>query len=149
MTDYFPCPHCGGLLSLQAGAPEPRGKFTPPTLEQLVLHCAKLGLPEGEAAKFIAHHEARGWMLGRMKMKNWQAALVTWRGLWQERQAGKVSPNVELIMRQKELERVEERMRILRGSYSEHSTWDRKDIEEHRALRDRKKELVKLLGMAV
>jgi hypothetical protein len=29
---------------------------------------------------FMAHHEARGWMLGKVPMKSWEAALRTWRG---------------------------------------------------------------------
>ena len=28
--------------------------------------------------KWLAHYEANGWMVGRNKMKNWKAAIVTW-----------------------------------------------------------------------
>jgi hypothetical protein len=28
--------------------------------------------------EFYYHHDARGWMLGRNKMKNWHSAAATW-----------------------------------------------------------------------
>jgi len=54
--------------------------MTKPTFEQVRLHCIKIGVPEEEADMFMAHHEARGWMLGKVPMKSWEAALRTWRG---------------------------------------------------------------------
>lgn len=61
------------------------GRFAPPTLDMVKLECAKIGLPDGEGEKFMAHHEARGWMLSKARMRRWQSALITWRGYWQER----------------------------------------------------------------
>ena len=31
-----------------------------------------------DAERFIAHYESNGWMVGKNKMKNWQAAVRTW-----------------------------------------------------------------------
>ena len=31
-----------------------------------------------DAEAFVAFYESKGWMIGRNKMRNWKAALVTW-----------------------------------------------------------------------
>ncbi len=31
-----------------------------------------------DPAHFHAYYEARGWMLGKVKMKDWRAAIITW-----------------------------------------------------------------------
>gem|GEM_PF-7106807 len=36
--------------------------------------------PESEVDHFLNHHEARDWVSGRSKIKDWQAALRTWNG---------------------------------------------------------------------
>jgi DNA-binding transcriptional MocR family regulator len=55
----------------------------------------------------------------------------------------------EAILRQKELDRVEKRMSAIRSNYSEHQAWSVEDKREWAVLNTRKKELVKLLGLAV
>ena len=62
-----------------------RGRFQKPTIEAVKLQCAKIGLPETEAGKFISYHESKGWVVGRAPMKSWAAALQTWKsnfGKW-------------------------------------------------------------------
>ena len=54
-------------------------RMTKPTFEQIRLQCIKIGVPEEEAEMFMAHHEARGWILGKVPMKSWTAALRTWK----------------------------------------------------------------------
>jgi hypothetical protein len=54
-------------------------KFTPPTLEQVKIESLKISLPEIEADKFYSYFESNGWMVGRVKMKSWTAALNNWR----------------------------------------------------------------------
>jgi hypothetical protein len=56
-----------------------RAKFEKPTAEAVRLQCAKIGLPESEAEKFWNYHESKGWVVGRAPMKNWHAALQTWK----------------------------------------------------------------------
>ena len=53
-----------------------RGEI-PPTREQVAEYCAERhnGI---DAQRFIDFYEARGWMLGKSKMKDWQAAVRTW-----------------------------------------------------------------------
>ena len=61
------------------------GRFAPPSLEEVKLEAAKIGLPETEAAKFCSYYESNGWKVGRNPMKSWPAAMIHWRGNWQER----------------------------------------------------------------
>lgn len=56
---------------------------------------------------------------------------------------------VELILRQRDLERVEARMSCLRNSYSDHQAWDKQDIMELKLLKARQKELKAILGFIV
>lgn len=50
-------------------------KFSKPTVDDLI----REGLPVTEADKFLNHHEARGWKMGRTPMKCWKAAVRTWK----------------------------------------------------------------------
>lgn len=49
----------------------------PPTVEEVVEYCVerKNNL---YAQAFIDYYEARNWMLGKTKMKEWKAAVRTW-----------------------------------------------------------------------
>jgi hypothetical protein len=60
-------------------------KFQRPTQEEVKLQAAKIGLPDSEAEKFWNFYESKGWLVGKSPMKSWQAAMITWRGNWQER----------------------------------------------------------------
>ena len=55
-------------------------KFTniPPGLEEVKERMEQRGLTTFTAEAFLAHYEANGWMVGKTKMKNWDAALTTW-----------------------------------------------------------------------
>ena len=54
--------------------------FTPPTVAEIAAHMRTLGVlsPEENAAKFWNHYEAKGWMIGKNKMKKWKSAIQTW-----------------------------------------------------------------------
>lgn len=62
-------------------APPPKKKtstpFVKPTVEEIEAYCAerKNGL-SGQA--IYDHYEANGWMVGRVKMKDWKATVRTW-----------------------------------------------------------------------
>lgn len=49
----------------------------PPTLEMVAAYCEeqKNGI---NPQRFIDFYESKGWMVGKNKMKNWQAAIGTW-----------------------------------------------------------------------
>lgn len=60
----------------------PPKRFTPPRVDEVTDFLKASGL-NGESARqaeaFVNHHAARGWMLGRVKMKDWKAAARTWK----------------------------------------------------------------------
>lgn len=53
------------------------GRFAPPTLEEVKAYCKERG-NKVDAERFIDFYESKGWMVGKNKMKNWQAAVRTW-----------------------------------------------------------------------
>lgn len=55
----------------------PSKKIIPPSLEQVQEYCAerKNGI---DAQRFIDFYSAKGWMIGKNKMKDWKAAVRTW-----------------------------------------------------------------------
>lgn len=59
-----------------------------PTLEQVKLQCAKIGLPETEAEGFINYYESNGWKVGRNAMQSWTHALSNWKKNWHEKNTG-------------------------------------------------------------
>ena len=68
-------------------APESqRSRFIPPTVEEVEIQCAQIGLPPIEATKFVNYYESKGWVVGRSKMKLWKSALANWRENYMERQ---------------------------------------------------------------
>jgi|TARA_R110000764_G_scaffold43051_2_gene96787 hypothetical protein len=55
-----------------------KGRFTPPTLTEVVDYCNQIQAnidPQG----FIDFYESKGWMIGKTKMKSYQAAVRTWK----------------------------------------------------------------------
>lgn len=53
------------------------GRFAPPTLEDVINYCLerKNGV---DAKKWFNFYSAKGWMVGKNKMKDWKAAVRTW-----------------------------------------------------------------------
>jgi len=54
-----------------------KGRFTPPTLTEVIEQCNKTGANIDPEA-FISFYESKGWMIGRNKMKCWKSAIRTW-----------------------------------------------------------------------
>lgn len=50
----------------------------PPTIEEIKIRIIERGITAFTAEKFHAHYQSKGWMVGKNKMKNWDAALTTW-----------------------------------------------------------------------
>lgn len=68
---------------------ETRKRFQKPTIEEVKLECAKIGLPEIEAEKFFNFYESKGWLVGKNPMRSWKGALANWKIRWQESQGFK------------------------------------------------------------
>ena len=53
--------------------------FTPPSIDEVSAYCAERnnGI---DPQHFVDFYEAKGWMVGKNKMKDWKAAVRTWEG---------------------------------------------------------------------
>ena len=57
------------------GAREAR--FTPPSIEEVAAYCQERGNGV-DASRFVDFYSSKGWMVGKTKMKDWQAAVRNW-----------------------------------------------------------------------
>jgi hypothetical protein len=130
-------------------------RFVPPSLEEVVFDCSKIGLPSAEGEKFFYFYDAVNWHVGKAKMRVWRSALAGWKLRWQERQSREKvrqetpSANVNIIRWQNELERVEKKIESIRASYAAFQTWEQGDRNLVNCLKKRRTELLEKLGMAV
>ncbi len=77
-------PYSCHLVGSSAGSPAQtptktvtNKKFTPPTVEEVAAYCH--GRNNGvDAEKFVDFYQAKGWFVGKNKMKDWRAAVRTW-----------------------------------------------------------------------
>lgn len=60
-----------------AKPPKPTSRFTPPSVEEVTAYCRERK-NHVSAERFVDFYQARGWMLGKNKMKDWRAAVRTW-----------------------------------------------------------------------
>lgn len=65
--------------NMVADKPPTRHKFSPPTVNEVKTYCQEQGYSV-DAERFVSYYESNGWMVGRNKMKNWQAAVRNWNG---------------------------------------------------------------------
>lgn len=59
------------------GTDKPSTRFCPPSVEDVKAYCGEKGY-HVDAEQFVAFYEAKGWYIGKNKMKNWKQALITW-----------------------------------------------------------------------
>jgi hypothetical protein len=55
-----------------------RGRFTPPTREELISYVDEKGYYLCDPDVFLSHYEANGWKIGRNKMVSWNKAAAGW-----------------------------------------------------------------------
>ena len=66
-------------LSPKGEPKEPRAsKFTPPTLDEVRAYATSANLSKGECEKYVDFYASKNWMVGKNKMKDWQAAFRNW-----------------------------------------------------------------------
>jgi hypothetical protein len=53
-------------------------RFQKPTIEQLKEYMREQGMND-IAENWLNHYEANGWMVGKVKMKDWKASVRTWK----------------------------------------------------------------------
>lgn len=63
--------------TLLGAEPPQQKRFIPPTIEEVAAYCQKRGNGV-DANRFVSHYAAIGWMIGKNKMRDWQAAVRTW-----------------------------------------------------------------------
>ena len=68
-------------------APPTHSRFIPPSASEAEAEAVKNGMPASEGQAFIDHHQAKGWIIGKSPMKDWRAAMRTWKRNWQKFQA--------------------------------------------------------------
>jgi hypothetical protein len=52
-------------------------RFAPPTYEEVRIYCLSRN-NQIDAQRFVDFYSSKGWMVGRNKMKDWQACVRTW-----------------------------------------------------------------------
>lgn len=52
--------------------------FTPPTIKEVTEYSISIGFKSLNAQHWIDFYTAKGWMIGKNKMKDWKAAVRTW-----------------------------------------------------------------------
>lgn len=63
--------------SIEEDREKPQKRFVPPTLEEVQAYIVEKGYSV-DAESFIAFYQSKNWYVGKNKMKDWKAALVTW-----------------------------------------------------------------------
>lgn len=53
-------------------------RFAPPTRDEVEAYAIEKGYSGFPVDRFIAYYESNGWMVGRVKMKSWKAAMANW-----------------------------------------------------------------------
>ena len=53
------------------------GRFTPPSVEQVTEYCKERN-NNVDPQSFVDFYTAKGWMVGKNKMRDWKAAVRTW-----------------------------------------------------------------------
>lgn len=74
-------------------------KFAPPTTEEVKQYALDNGI-NIDAQRFVDFYQSKGWMIGKNKMEDWQAAVRTWRENPKQKQ-----PNINRASNYDELEK--------------------------------------------
>lgn len=69
-------------------------KFVAPTLQEVIDYC-KANAITIDAEKFYYYHEAKGWLMGNRKMKDWRKAVK----YWHRNESVSESPKPKLLTR--------------------------------------------------
>lgn len=90
-----PVPEPVPVLSPPTPSRGKREKFEPPTDFECAAYAKQIGIPGKEAKTFFDHFTSNGWKVGgKAPMKDWQAAMRTWKARLEDR--GKVATGTYL-----------------------------------------------------
>lgn len=123
-----------------------------PNLSEVKAKCQFAGWPEAAGERFWHHFESSGWIdKNGHEVRSWESKLALWVTDERARPAEDAHHvnGANTVILGKELERVIERMKTIKGTYGDHQTWDQGDVDEFNRLRIRRNELRKTLGVQV
>lgn len=119
-----------------------------PSMEEVKLHAAKIGLAPNDAEEFFYYYASNGWKVGKNVMKCWRSAMQGWKIRNETRRSSR-SDGADKIVWQKEFDRVVVRMKAISNSYADHQDWNASDRAEFKRLKERKAELMKKLDVII
>jgi len=64
-------------IESKADKPPSRHMFSPPTVDDVKAYCQEHGYSV-DAERFVDFYESNGWMVGKNRMKDWQATVRNW-----------------------------------------------------------------------
>lgn len=64
-------------IGIRADKPPKPTRFTPPSVDEVRAYCQERK-NQVDPERFVAFYESKGWMIGKNKMKDWKAAILTW-----------------------------------------------------------------------
>nr|DAE07792.1 MAG TPA: helix-turn-helix domain protein [Siphoviridae sp. ct5kv15] len=93
-------------------------RFTPPTLEDVKAYCQERN-NQVDPERFLDFYSAKGWMIGKNKMKDWKAAVRTWerKDATRQQEPTKLSPEERQRRREEERRREEQEQREWEEAY--------------------------------
>lgn len=81
-----------------------------PTAIELAKYAREIGFFGFDPNEFLDHYDANGWMVGRTKMKDWQATVRTWKRRAPEfRQRGQKQPFMPISKRNEKINQLNRR----------------------------------------
>lgn len=78
-----------------------------PSAIELREYANEIGFKDFEPKAFLDHYQANGWKVGRASMKDWKAAVRTWKRMAPE--FGNARPAVPMSKRNKRINELNER----------------------------------------
>jgi len=125
-----------------------------PKAEEVVAHGALIGVPEANCRAWHAERVSEGWAdRSGLTIGNWRAFLRGWRDSRRTTPPTGARPEglstSDKILADKELGRVETRIKDISGSVDSHRELSQADRAERRKLKDRAEVLRKQLGFSV
>lgn len=65
------------IAALRTRLPKKVTRFQPPTLNEWITRAKEIGYPVLDAEQAYHSYDAKGWMVGKSRMKKWQSAIQT------------------------------------------------------------------------
>ena len=86
----------------------PNKSFVKPSVEEIKAYAIEQGYTDFEADRFYDFYESKGWLVGKNKMKSWQAAVRNWQRNSKPRGKQEAIKTVDRLMAKYEAEEREE-----------------------------------------